>query len=89
MKIHKTNQTCTLLVACNEIVKVLTINECLNLQGLVSEFETPKAEDPTLEKYQFQWLYANGLLGIIFCFSLLYTALRSRSARSWKYGTGL
>ncbi|PSS17886.1 Boron transporter like [Actinidia chinensis var. chinensis] len=68
------------------LIAVLFIQQAI--KGLVSEFETPKAEDPTLEKYQFQWLYANGLLGIIFCFSLLYTALRSRSARSWKYGTG-
>ncbi|GFY96996.1 HCO3- transporter family [Actinidia rufa] len=67
------------------LIAVLFIQQAI--KGLASEFETPKAEDPTLEKYQFQWLYANGLLGIIFCFSLLYTALRSRSARSWKYGT--
>uniref|UniRef100_A0A2C9UYJ3 Bicarbonate transporter-like transmembrane domain-containing protein n=1 Tax=Manihot esculenta TaxID=3983 RepID=A0A2C9UYJ3_MANES len=57
-------------------------------QGMVSEFEIPKAEDPKLEKYQFQWLYTNGLLGIIFTFGLLYTALKSRKARSWFYGTG-
>lgn len=57
-------------------------------QGMVGEFKLPKAEDPKLEKYQFQWLYANGLLGIIFTFGLLYTALKSRKARSWWYGTG-
>lgn len=57
-------------------------------QGVVSEFEVPDAEDPSLEKYQFQWLYTNGLLGIIFTFGLLYTALKSRTARSWLYGTG-
>ena len=56
---------------------------------MVSEFEIPKAEDPNSEKYQFQWLYANGLLGIIFTFGLLFTALKSRRARSWWYGTGL
>lgn len=56
---------------------------------MISEFEIPKAEDPKLEKYQFQWLYTNGLLGIIFTFGLLYTALKSRRARSWRYGTGL
>jgi hypothetical protein len=58
-------------------------------QGMVSEFEIPKSEDPKLDKYQFQWLYTNGLLGIIFTFGLLYTALKSRRARAWWYGTGL
>lgn len=59
------------------------------IQGLLSEFEVPKAENPSLEKYQFHWLYTNGLLGVIFTFGLLYTALKSRKARSWLYGTGL
>ncbi|CAL5444043.1 unnamed protein product [Camellia sinensis] len=68
------------------LIAVLFIQEAI--KGLVSEFETSKSEDPTLRKYQFQWLYTNGLLGIIFCFGLLYTALGSRTARSWKYGTG-
>ncbi|GMQ08817.1 hypothetical protein CsSME_00052391 [Camellia sinensis var. sinensis] len=68
------------------LIAVLFMQEAI--KGLVSEFKTPKSEDPTLEKYQFQWLYTNGLLGIIFCFGLLYTALRSRRARSWKYATG-
>ncbi|KAM3398362.1 hypothetical protein P3S68_001877 [Capsicum galapagoense] len=57
-------------------------------KGLVSDFKIPKGEDPSLEKYQFQWLYTNGLLGVIFSFGLLYTSLKSRKARSWWYGTG-
>lgn len=61
----------------------------LELQGVVSEFRIPKDEDPNSEKYQFQWLYSNGLLAIIFSFGLLFTALKSRRARSWSYGTGL
>ncbi|PHU03152.1 hypothetical protein BC332_28403 [Capsicum chinense] len=60
----------------------------LILLGLVSDFKIPKGEDPSLEKYQFQWLYTNGLLGVIFSFALLYTSLKSRKARSWWYGTG-
>ncbi|GKB91609.1 boron transporter 4-like protein, partial [Tanacetum coccineum] len=56
--------------------------------GLVSEFKVPKNEDPNREKYQFQWLYTNGLLAIVFSFGLLYTALKSRKARTWWYGTG-
>ncbi|KAF8393269.1 hypothetical protein HHK36_021510 [Tetracentron sinense] len=68
------------------LISVLFIQEAI--KGVVSEFEIPKAEDPSIEKYQFQWLYTNGLLGIIFSFGLLYTALKSRRARSWWYGTG-
>ncbi|CAJ2665215.1 unnamed protein product [Trifolium pratense] len=55
---------------------------------MIKEFSAPKNENSTLEHYQFHWLYVNGLLGIIFTFGLLYTALKSRRARSWLYGTG-
>lgn len=55
---------------------------------MVSEFGMPKDEDSKLEKYKFEWLYTNGLLGLIFTFGLLYTSLKSRKARSWRYGTG-
>ncbi|XWS19059.1 hypothetical protein CRYUN_Cryun32bG0098500 [Craigia yunnanensis] len=68
------------------LISVLFIQEAI--KGVVSEFQIPKAQDAKLEKYQFQWLYTNGLLGIIFTFGLLYTALKSRRARSWWYGTG-
>ncbi|KDP37147.1 hypothetical protein JCGZ_06203 [Jatropha curcas] len=68
------------------LIAVLFMQEAI--KGMVSEFKIPKDQDPTLEKYQFQWLYANGLLGIIFTFGLVYTALKSRKARSWWYGTG-
>ncbi|KAK6152586.1 hypothetical protein DH2020_012225 [Rehmannia glutinosa] len=68
------------------LIAVLFIQEAI--KGMVSEFKIPKAEDPNLEKYQFQWRYTNGLLGIIFSIGLLYTALKSRKARSWWYGTG-
>lgn len=58
------------------------------LQGVVSEFNIPKDESSKLEKYQFQWRYANGLLSVIFSLGVLFTALKSRRARSWRYGTG-
>ncbi|KVH98012.1 Bicarbonate transporter, C-terminal [Cynara cardunculus var. scolymus] len=67
------------------LISVLFVQEAI--KGLVSEFEIPKSEDPNSVKYQFQWLYTNGLLAIIFSFGLLYTSLRSRRARSWLYGT--
>ncbi|XP_031282274.1 boron transporter 4-like [Pistacia vera] len=68
------------------LISVLFMQEAI--KGMVSEFKIPEDQDSNLEKYQFQWLYANGLLGIIFTFGLLYTALKSRKARSWWYGTG-
>ncbi|GFP99693.1 boron transporter 4 [Phtheirospermum japonicum] len=67
------------------LIAVLFIQEAI--KGMVSEFKIPKAENPKLEKYEFAWRYANGLLGIIFSIGLLYTALKSRKARSWWYGT--
>lgn len=68
------------------LIAVLFIQEAI--KGLVSEFGIPKAENPTLDEYQFHWLYTNGLLAIIFSLGLLFTALKSRRARSWRYGTG-
>ncbi|XAR69359.1 hypothetical protein NMG60_11000907 [Bertholletia excelsa] len=68
------------------LIAVLFLQQAI--KGVVSEFSIPKSENPREEKYQFQWLYANGLLAIIFSFGLLSTALKSRRARSWCYGTG-
>ncbi|KAH1055084.1 hypothetical protein J1N35_033149 [Gossypium stocksii] len=68
------------------LISVLFIQEAI--KGVVSEFQVPEHQDAKLEKYQFQWLYTNGLLGIIFSLGLLCTALKSRRARSWWYGTG-
>ncbi|GMH15936.1 hypothetical protein Nepgr_017777 [Nepenthes gracilis] len=68
------------------LISVLFIQEAI--KGIVSEFEAPKVVNLNPESYQFQWLYTNGLLAIIFSFGLLYTALKSRRARSWWYGTG-
>ncbi|CAN8293255.1 unnamed protein product [Cochlearia groenlandica] len=68
------------------LISVLFLQQFI--KGTVSEFKIPKYEDSKLEKYNFEWLYTNGLLGLIFTFGLLYTALKSRKARSWLYGTG-
>jgi len=56
-------------------------------QGLVGEFSTPKVENPSSEELQLQWRYTNGLLAVIFSFGLIVTAVKSRKARSWQYGT--
>nr|GMC46519.1 probable boron transporter 7 [Ipomoea batatas] len=68
------------------LITVLFYQEAI--KGLVSEFEIPKGENPASEEYQFQWLYTNGLLAIIFSFGVLITSLISRDARTWPYGTG-
>lgn len=68
------------------LITVLFIQEAI--KGMMSEFKIPKSEDPDQEKYRFQWLYTNGLLGMIFSFGLLYTSLKSRRARSWRCGSG-
>ncbi|KAI9110369.1 hypothetical protein K1719_018811 [Acacia pycnantha] len=68
------------------LIAVLFIQEAI--KGMVSEFQIPKHEDQTLEKYKFYWLYANGILGIIFTFGILFSSLKTRKARSWLYGTG-
>ncbi|KAL9232041.1 hypothetical protein vseg_007189 [Gypsophila vaccaria] len=68
------------------LITVLFIQEAI--KGIVSEFQIPEEETPGQDKYQFQWRYVNGLLGTIITFGLLLTALKSRRARSWRYGTG-
>ncbi|CAD5170014.1 unnamed protein product [Musa acuminata subsp. malaccensis] len=68
------------------LITVLFMQEAI--KGIVSEFNIPKGEDQTQPIYQFEWLYTNGLLGIVFAFGLLFTALKSRRARAWRYGTG-
>ncbi|KAK6158822.1 hypothetical protein DH2020_006136 [Rehmannia glutinosa] len=68
------------------LITVLFIQEAI--KGVLSEFRIPKGENAADEKYQFQLLYTNGLLAIIFSFGVLITALRSRKARSWRYGSG-
>ncbi|KFK41918.1 hypothetical protein AALP_AA2G189000 [Arabis alpina] len=68
------------------LISVLFIQQAI--KGIVSEFGMSIHEEANLEKYQFEWLYTNGLLGLVFTFGLLYTSLKSRKARSWRYGTG-
>ncbi|KAF5938940.1 hypothetical protein HYC85_023199 [Camellia sinensis] len=67
------------------LISVLFMQEAI--KGVVSEFEVPKAENPEEKRYRFYWLYANGLLAVIFAFGVLFTSLKSRRARSWSYGT--
>ncbi|CAO2815307.1 unnamed protein product [Amaranthus hypochondriacus] len=68
------------------LIALLFIQE--TIKGIVSEFQVPKGKDPDIKAYEFEWLYSNGLLAILFCLGFLYTAFKTRKARSWWYGTG-
>lgn len=58
------------------------------IRGLVDEFRIPKREDPSSVEFIPSWRFANGMFAVVLSFGLLLTALRSRKARSWRYGTG-
>ncbi|XP_021848225.2 probable boron transporter 7 [Spinacia oleracea] len=69
------------------LISVLFIQEAI--RGIVTEFQVPKGvNEPNNRAYQFQWRYANGLFAILFSLGFIYTAFKSRKARSWLYGTG-
>ncbi|XP_052135452.1 boron transporter 4-like [Oryza glaberrima] len=68
------------------LITVLFLQQAI--KGIIEEFKVPGGVDHSSPIYRFQWLYVNGLLGVIFSIGLLYTALRSRRARSWVYGQG-
>ncbi|KAG2616727.1 boron transporter 4-like isoform X2 [Panicum virgatum] len=58
------------------------------IKGMVGEYSVPEGNDESQPTFQFQWLYVNGLLGVIFSMGVLYTSLASMEARSSLYGTG-
>ncbi|XWS76694.1 hypothetical protein CRYUN_Cryun01aG0199700 [Craigia yunnanensis] len=58
------------------------------IKGLVEEFRLPQHENPKLTEFIPSWRFANGMFALVLSFGLLFTALRSRKARSWRYGTG-
>lgn len=58
------------------------------IKGLVDEFRVPKRENTSLPQFMPSWRFANGMFALVLSFGLLLTALRSRKARSWRYGTG-
>ncbi|KMT10027.1 hypothetical protein BVRB_5g122410 [Beta vulgaris subsp. vulgaris] len=58
------------------------------IKGLVDEFHIPKRENPKLTEFLPSWRFANGMFALVLSFGLLLTALRSRKARSWRYGSG-
>ncbi|XP_021736596.1 boron transporter 4-like [Chenopodium quinoa] len=69
------------------LIAVLFIQEAI--KGIISEFHVPKGKDlDDINAYENEWLYSNGLLAVIFSLGFIYTAFKSRNARSWWYGTG-
>ncbi|XP_022722308.1 boron transporter 1-like isoform X3 [Durio zibethinus] len=58
------------------------------MKGLVDEFRIPERVNPKLLEFQPSWRFANGMFALVLSFALLLTALRSRKARSWRYGSG-
>ncbi|KAJ8528902.1 hypothetical protein K7X08_030642 [Anisodus acutangulus] len=58
------------------------------IKGLVFEFHVPEREDADLPEFQPSWRFANGMFALVLSFGLLLTALKSRKARSWRYGSG-
>ncbi|CAN6336440.1 unnamed protein product [Urochloa humidicola] len=68
------------------LITVLFMQEAI--KGMLGEFSAPEDKDQSQPTFQFQWLYVNGLLGVIFSMGVLYTSLASREARLSLYGTG-
>ncbi|KAK9950463.1 hypothetical protein M0R45_005953 [Rubus argutus] len=58
------------------------------IKGLVEEFRIPQREDKSLLEFVPSWRFANGMFALVLSFGLLLTALKSRKARSWRYGSG-
>ncbi|GLJ24901.1 hypothetical protein SUGI_0476450 [Cryptomeria japonica] len=58
------------------------------IRGLVDEFRVPDGGNLKLEQFQPSWRFANGMFALVLSFGLLLSGLRSRKARSWRFGTG-
>ncbi|KAM0948429.1 putative bicarbonate transporter [Dioscorea sansibarensis] len=57
------------------------------IKGLVDEFRIPERENPKALQFIPSWRFSNGMFALVLSFGLLLTALKSRKARSWRYGT--
>ncbi|KAM7475524.1 hypothetical protein LguiB_022767 [Lonicera macranthoides] len=58
------------------------------IRGVVEEFRIPERENLDQPALQPSWRFGNGMFALVLSFGLLLTALRSRKARSWRYGSG-
>ncbi|KAK3034650.1 hypothetical protein RJ639_033605, partial [Escallonia herrerae] len=68
------------------LIAMLFMQEAI--KGLVEEFRIPKRENPNSPEFSPSWRFANGMFALVLSFGLLLTGLRSRKARSWRYGSG-
>ncbi|KAF9667875.1 hypothetical protein SADUNF_Sadunf15G0068700 [Salix dunnii] len=57
------------------------------IKGAIEEFRIPQRENLNQTALQPSWRFGNGMFALVLSFGLLLTALRSRKARSWRYGT--
>ncbi|KAJ8766261.1 hypothetical protein K2173_022320 [Erythroxylum novogranatense] len=67
------------------LIAMLFMQEAI--KGIVEEFRVPERENPRSIEFQLPWRFANGMFALVLSFGLLLTALRSRKARSWRYGS--
>ncbi|KAD6120265.1 hypothetical protein R6Q59_026285 [Mikania micrantha] len=58
------------------------------IRGLVDEFRIPQRANARLVEFIPSWRFANGMFALVLSFGLLLTGLKSRKARSWRYGSG-
>ncbi|CAN4099307.1 unnamed protein product [Withania somnifera] len=68
------------------LIAMLFMQEAI--KGLVEEFGIPQRENPSQAAFSPSWRFGNGMFALVLSFGLLLTSLRSRKARSWRYGTG-
>ncbi|KAK4596709.1 hypothetical protein RGQ29_014657 [Quercus rubra] len=68
------------------LIAMLFMQEAI--KGLVEEFRIPERENPNSIEFQPSWRFSNGMFALVLSFALLLTTLRSRKARSWRYGSG-
>ncbi|KAJ4961716.1 hypothetical protein NE237_021626 [Protea cynaroides] len=58
------------------------------IRGAVEEFGIPQRGNFNKTALLPSWRFGNGMFALVLSFGLLLTALKSRKARSWRYGTG-
>ncbi|KHN44685.1 Putative boron transporter 2 [Glycine soja] len=68
------------------LIAMLFMQEAV--RGLIHEFHIPERANLTSPEFQSSWRFGNGMFSLVLSFGLLHTALRSRKARSWRYGSG-
>ncbi|KAI3897245.1 hypothetical protein MKW92_010606 [Papaver armeniacum] len=68
------------------LIAMLFMQEAI--RGIIDEFRVPSRENPNLPEFSPSWRFSNGMFALVMSFGLLLTGLKSRKARSWRYGSG-